>query len=290
MSTAIKTAAAIDAAIVANAEKPHRAHLGASVIGRPCERQLWYSFRWTLAEKHEPRMLRLFERGQLEEKRFVGYLRAAGVEIWEVNPETGKQWRIEDHEGHFGGSLDGVGRGIPDLPPDEAFVTEYKTHGDKSFEKLKAEGLLKAKWEHYVQTQVYMGKMSLRYALYIGVNKNTDELYFELVPFVQAEFDRAINRAKGIIWDAVPPARISDSPGYFACKYCHLNRLCHFGGVTPDRNCRTCVFGEPSGGGLWRCKHADVRSTPNKGFLDEAAQRAACPQYSARVELTTRQP
>ncbi len=279
---ASRTALAVDAAIVANAEPPHRAHLGASVIGRPCTRQLWYAFRWAKGEHHEARMLRLFERGQLEERRFVGYLKAIGVEVWEADPATGKQFRISDCEGHFGGSLDGVGRGIPDLPPDEAFVLEFKTHGEKSFVKLKDEGLLKAKWEHYVQTQIYMGKMELKYALYVAVNKNTDELHFELIPFNQAEFERGLVRAKLIIFGNLPE-RINESPSYFACKYCHLQKLCHFGGETPDRNCRTCVNGKVAGAGQWQCK-LDHR------WLDEAAQRAGCSQYSASSFLTERQP
>ncbi len=282
MSTAPLTSAAVDAAIVANAEPPHRAHLGASVIGRPCDRQLWYGFRWALAEKHEARMLRLFERGQLEERRFVGYLKAIGVEVWETNPETNKQWRISDIEGHFGGSLDGVGRGIPDLPADEAFVLEFKTHGEKSFAKLKDEGLLKAKWEHYVQTQVYMGKMGLNYALYVAVNKNTDDLHFEIVKFNQDEFDRALLRARLIIFGNIRP-RINESPAYFACKFCHLQKMCHFGGVQPDRNCRTCVNGKVGGNGLWQCQL-------DHHYLDEPAQRAACDQYQASPVFTQRGP
>ena len=28
-----------------------RQHLGASLIGKPCERALWYTFRWTTLKK-----------------------------------------------------------------------------------------------------------------------------------------------------------------------------------------------------------------------------------------------
>ena len=42
-----------------------RAHLGASIIGKECERALWYDFRWVTQAKLPGRLLRLFETGQL---------------------------------------------------------------------------------------------------------------------------------------------------------------------------------------------------------------------------------
>ena len=36
-----------------------REHLGASLIGKPCERALWYDFRWVTVSRHEGRILRL---------------------------------------------------------------------------------------------------------------------------------------------------------------------------------------------------------------------------------------
>jgi hypothetical protein len=287
MSTAPKTAAAVDAAIEAAQEAPHRGHLGASVIGKPCSRQLWYDFHWTQGERHPAKLLRLFERGQLEEKRFVGWLRAAGITIWEVDPETGKQFRVSDCEGHFGGSLDGVGQGLPDLPADEAFVTEFKTHGDRSFSKLKEDGLLKAKWEHYVQMNVYMGKMELKWALYVAINKDTDELFFELIQFNPKVYQDALNKAAVIVWSVVPPARIAEMPSNPACKFCHVQKLCHFGGVTPDRNCRTCVHSKPSGDGMWQCTNGQVRDLGND-WRNQQMQRDGCDHYEVNPLLTTR--
>jgi len=55
-----------------------------------------------------------------------------------------KQWRIEDVNGHFGGSLDGIGLSTIDIPANEydwssagpipaneKFLLEFKTHGTK---------------------------------------------------------------------------------------------------------------------------------------------------------------
>ena len=59
------TAALINAAHEA-AQEPPRPHMGCSLIGDPCERKLWLSFRWAVVERFDGRILRLFRRGQHE--------------------------------------------------------------------------------------------------------------------------------------------------------------------------------------------------------------------------------
>lgn len=66
-------------------DKPFRAHLGGSMIGRECDRELFYSFRWFLRPAFAGRMLRLFDRGHKEEFRFVAYLRSVGIEVNEYS-------------------------------------------------------------------------------------------------------------------------------------------------------------------------------------------------------------
>ena len=39
-----------------------REHLGASLIGKSCERALWYDFRWATRSRHDGRILRLHGR------------------------------------------------------------------------------------------------------------------------------------------------------------------------------------------------------------------------------------
>lgn len=291
MIPANKTLAAVDAFCGIN-EEPFRNHLGSSVIGKECAREIYYGYRWVKAEQFSGRMLRLFNRGHLEEKRFVGYLRGAGVEVWEAG-ESGDQksaMRFSDICGHFGGTPDGIGRGLPDLPPDEPFLLEFKTHNDKSFKKLQADGIMATKWQHFVQMQILMHKLEMRYALYCAVNKNDDDILMELVQYEERAALRAIERADSIIWAQEPPPRISKSPAHWGCKYCHLNRLCHFGDEAPLRNCRTCAFGFPNtnGRGGWTCRNPDG---PKEGSeLMEADQRAGCEAYQVNPVLTGEQP
>lgn len=297
IKAATQTLAAIDAAIVAKQEFPFRKHLGASLIGDECARRLWYVFRWAKAENFEPRMLRLFNRGHLEEKRIVQWLRNAGIEVWEAG-EAGDlkaRMRVSAHFGHFGGTPDAVGRGFPELPSGEPALLEFKTHGDKSFTKLKAEGLMMSKWKHFVQMQVYMHEHKLRFGVYIAINKNTDELFIEAIEYDGIEGARAIERAGRIIFAKEPPLRVAKLPTSPVCKFCHLARLCWFGDVKPERNCRTCKHSLPltDGSGNWGCL-ALHNLAPEHGIyhkeLDEAAQRAACPHYETKAELVGKQP
>lgn len=286
MIPARKTLAAIDAAIIANQEPPFRAHLGASLIGKECARRIWYDFHWTKAEAFEARMLRLFGDGHHLEPRVAAWLKQAGVELWQAGEfGTDKSlMRISACAGHFGGTPDFIGKNIPDLDPDEPALIEVKTHNNKSFDKIVSDGIMRTKWEHFVQMQVYMGGLGLKFALYIPYNKDTSAIHPEIVQFDQREYDRAIARAESIIFTQEPPPRIGKNPGHYGCKYCHLNRLCYFGDVEPARNCRTCQWSTPAGPdsgyapGTWIC---DV----DEAELNEDAQRAGCDLYTVSQDF-----
>ena len=159
---------AIFAAYEAQASSGFRAHLGASLIGKECERALWFDFRWTTVHRHPGRLLRLFETGQLEEARLVRNLRSIGATVLEVDPETGRQIRVQAHGGHFGGSLDGIALGLPEAPK-TWHVLEFKTHSAKSFNDLAAKGVRGSKPQHFAQMQTYMHLTGLTRAMYVAV-------------------------------------------------------------------------------------------------------------------------
>jgi hypothetical protein len=100
--------------------------------------------------------------------------------------------------GHFGGSLDGVAKGLPEAPKTPA-VLEFKTHNDKSFTDLVKNKVQASKPQHYDQMNIYMGLMELDRALYMAVNKNTDDLYTEWVHFVQDRFHQLMAKAEHLI-------------------------------------------------------------------------------------------
>ena len=232
-----------------------RAHLGASIIGRECEAELFWSFRWADSADHPARVLRLFARGEREEHVFNDLLRKADVTVWDVDPDTNQQWAVEAVGGHFGGHLDGVLKGLAEVV--EALVSEQKTHNDRSFKDVRAKGVENSKPEHYAQMQVYMHLMSLSFALYQAVNKNDDDLYFEIVEYDAAFAERLLAKAEKIITSDFPLTRISDDPTFYKCKFCDQADVCHTRRA-PQVNCRTCRWATPEldGNARWSCgKH-----------------------------------
>jgi hypothetical protein len=172
-----------------------------------------------------------------------------------------KQWGFTDFQGHFRGSSDGRMRAGPDCRltlPEGWGLIEEKTHNDKSFKQLTAKGVLTAKPTHYVQMQIYMHYMGLKWGFYYSVNKNDDTLYVEIVHYREEIAMPYIASACKIIEAKSPPAKLTQDPSWFECKFCAFREVCHYGDV-PQKNCRSCVFAEPANDGEWRCnKHEAV--------------------------------
>jgi hypothetical protein len=264
---------AIYAAYEADRDDGFRPHLGASQIGAACARALWLDFRWTTPARFPGRILRLFDTGHREEERLVRDLRRIGATVLDLDPETGRQWRVEAHGGHFGGSLDAVALGLPEAPRTWHAV-EFKTHSAKSFRDLAAKGVAASKPRHWAQMQVYMHLTGLTRALYLGVCKNDDALHAERVRADPAAAEALLAKAGRVIFADRPPARISEDPAWWECRFCDHHALCHalcHGGGGAARTCRSCLHASPIAGG-WRCARFDAA-------LDLAAQRRGCARH-----------
>ena len=188
-------------------EESHRSHMGASQLGQDCGRAVWYSFHWATKAAHSGRMLRLFNRGHIEEARFIAMLLTIGMPVYQQDAE-GKQFRIHFGDGHGGGSGDGVTH-YNNAPT----LIEAKTHNEKSFIELagkleewraylageghfKGKGVRDAKPEHFVQAQIYMRKMGIASCLYFAVCKNTDDLYIEIITLNPWAMGQYIGRSR----------------------------------------------------------------------------------------------
>lgn len=259
----------------ASALQQPRAYLGGSVLGQECERRLWYGFRFATGggDQFDGRMLRLFDRGQREEAVFVQELRAIGCTVHDTDPTTGQQFRFKAAHGHAGGGIDGVVLGVSEAPKTWHLV-EMKTHNARSFADLAKNGVAKSKPEHWAQMQIYMRWAQLERALYLAVNKDTDELYAERVrvdPLAGAALEA---KAERIVFAAEPPAGISEDPAFFKCKFCPAAGVCHTAQL-PAVSCRTCLHATPEkdGDGRWSCALAPAETIP----LD--VQRAGCESH-----------
>ena len=263
---ATATLDAIDAAMLKAADDGLRQHLGASLIGKPCERALWYTFRWATLQKHEARILRLFARGHREEDNLSALLRSAGITVMQIDPNTGRQFTFGN--GHFGGSMDGACLGVPDAPK-TWHCLEHKTHSLKSFNALVSKGVKEAKPEHWAQMQCYMAWAGLERALYVAVCKDDDRLHLERIDADKEAARGLMERAQRIIEAPTPPEGISTDPSWFECKFCEHAGLCH-GTAAPLPTCRSCSHSTPEPGGVWTCARHSART------LDVYEQKAAC--------------
>ena len=260
---------AIFAAYEAQADTGFRAHLGASLIGKDCERALWLDFRWTTRAKHPGRLLRLFETGQREEARLVRNLRSTGATVLEVDPETGRQIRVAAHGDHFGGSLDAIALGLLEAPK-TWHVLEFKTHGLKSFKALIAKGVRESKPQHAAQMQIYMHLGGLTRAMYLAVCKDSDELHVERIEHDCVFAQSLLDKAQRVIFANQPAPRISRDPAWYQCRLCEHAALCH-GSKAAEINCRTCLHAAPVDGG-WHCMQ-------HQRAITQSEQRVGCTQH-----------
>lgn len=240
-----------------------RSHLGASEIGKPCKRELWYKFRWCFYKVHDGRQYRLFQRGHFEEPRFKSYLEGIGCEVQEFDEanineqDKGKrQIRISACHGHFGGSIDARIK-LPTkygIEENILFLGEYKTSGTgKKFTNLISDGCEKEKYQHFCQQSIYGYKLGLKYAIYIVVNKNDDDLYIEVIELDWNLGKELEEKAEEIIFAKEPPSKISMSPQHYSCNYCDCKEICWFE-KSIDKNCRSCKMCSPVENAEWKCE------------------------------------
>lgn len=232
-----------------------RTHLGASEIGKPCSRELWYGFRKVLKNPVDGRMARLFSRGHREEAQVIEILKHANIEVSDIDPETGRQYRFENIGGHFGGSCDGIAT-LHDYGIKAIF--ECKTANDKSFNALEKNGLVFEKELHYTQMCMYGAHFNINWGLYVCVNKNNDDIYIEIPELFPSIGQTQLERAKLIIEAKEPPERITEEPN-FRCTFCNYKNLCHFGEKQDYVNCFSCSKATPIDGGEWHCSEYDSK-------------------------------
>jgi len=226
--------------------------IGASGIGEECLRSIWYDWRGFHNDQPEGRMLRLFKTGYIQEDRVIQDLKDAGLEVWEVDPETGKQWTYTAANGHFVCKTDGAARGIPSAEK-TPHVIEIKTSNVKGFKELQSKGVKEAKPQHYWQMQSGMWLSGLTRALYIAVCKDDEKFYIERVHKDESTIEEIKNKLAKLITSTMPPIRIAEREGDWRCKFCDAQDVC-WGKAAPLQNCRSCQYSVPSDEGSWFCE------------------------------------
>lgn len=214
-----------------------RIYLGASSLGHECSRSIQLDFIRANALPGAPspcegfsgRTLRIFGTGHVMELLAVGWLRLGGFDISTHKPDGG-QHGFSAADGRFRGHVDGVILSAPtDMGTPALF--EHKALNNKNWQEVVKKGVQAAKGIYYAQMQLYMAYLDLAEnpALFMATNKDTSELYFELVPFdgavAQAVSDKAVIILKTTDAGELMPKAFQTSE-HFVCKTCRWRKFC----------------------------------------------------------------
>ncbi|MBV2144857.1 PD-(D/E)XK nuclease family protein [Falsochrobactrum sp. TDYN1] len=235
--------ALIDAALVTeNKATPPRSYLGGSRLGQPCERALQYEFTATPKDEgagFSGQTLRIFAIGHALEDLAIRWLRAAGFDIYtrKGNRPDGEQLGFSVAGGRVRGHVDGIIAAGPEgfdlaVPA----LWECKTMNAKNWRACVKNGVAKSKPAYASQIAVYQAYMepqvpgiSAAPALFTAINKDTAELYHELVPFdaerAQTASDRAVRILAATDTGELLP-RISTTSDFFECRFCPWAERC----------------------------------------------------------------
>jgi hypothetical protein len=222
----------IDAALVAARQhQPPRDYLGASRLGEPCSRRLAYEV--THAPPDDGRdidgaMLRVFEAGHRFEALSIEWLRAAGFEL-RTQRRDGSQFGFSAAGGRLRGHVDGVIVAGPEIGVPWPALWEHKAVNAKSWNDIVKRGLREAKPIYYAQIQIYMAYMGIGFTLFTALNKDSQALHHEAVPFepreAQALSDKAVDILRAVDAGELPP-RIAAASDYYLCRSCPYSRRC----------------------------------------------------------------
>ena len=202
-------------------DSPRRQHLGPSQIGHGCERKLWLDLHTPKGGERESYGYQrhdLFERGHWEEERVLAHLKRTGFEIDQA------QVPVQSHDGNFKGTLDAK---ITDLRTGETYVLEIKTMKQEHFKRLVKKGCQETQFGYWCQCQCYMGMSGIHQALFVVRNKNTEELYEELIPFDAKLYALLLQKFKRIQKSTDPPLGYTAlTKPHFECSWCPYKSDC----------------------------------------------------------------
>ena len=228
--------ALIDEALVArNRRQMPRDYLGGSRIGEPCARKLVYEVTHTAKDEGKDfagAILRIFDAGHQFETLSIRWLRGAGFDL-RTERADGRQFGFEAAGGKLRGHIDGVIVAGPDVGLNWPALWEHKALGSKSWNDLVKRGLALSKPVYFAQVQLYMGYLALEAALVTALNKDTQALHHEVVPFdpssAQALSDKAVDILRAAEAGELPP-RIAAAQDFYLCRMCAYAQRCWEGG------------------------------------------------------------
>jgi hypothetical protein len=225
---------AIDAAMVeANGKQTPRSYLGVSAIGYNCERKVQYAYANTAKDPGRDFngvTLRKFGAGHYFEDDTAHLLKKAGF-ILKTEKANGDQFGFKTLAGKFAGHCDGVFVDGPTWVKYPA-LWEHKAVGNKSFNKHKKEPIAVANRVYAAQIALYQAYLDLadNPAVFTVRNTDTQELYFEMVPFnaplAQEMSDRAVRIISATSAGEQMPRGFGTASNFECKHFCDYSARC----------------------------------------------------------------
>ena len=234
-------------------------------IANPCMRAMWFKFRWARISNFPRRVKRIFELGNACEEIVKQHLIDVGIRI------TDEQKPVPGWGGHVWGFIDGIADNVPEAPK-TSHLWECKSMNDRIFKTVVKKGVKEAKLEHYVQMQLYMGKLKLTRGLYTAINKNDSTIYPERVYFNEFDYREYMLRGIEVVTHEQAPPNLFQDQTKQACKWCDFAAIC-YQGEPIQKSCRSCVHADIEEEGKWSCSHYGCE------LSFEVQHLTHCPKY-----------
>ena len=213
-----------------HAAQEKRKYLGASMICDECIRKVQLQY---LGKDQEitAKQVRTFDIGHRLEDLVIHWLRIAGFYVI-TRDENGDQFGFSIADGKIAGHVDGIIQAFPkEINGCNHTLVEIKTMCSKSWNDTAKRGVLVSKPIYYAQMQLYMAYMpsEIQQCLFVALNKDTSELYFEMIEFdaetAQKYSDRAAQIVKASEANELLPC-VSNDPSFYLCKMCGFMEQC----------------------------------------------------------------
>ena len=240
-------------------------------IGKPCERLIWYGFRWATNPPRRPaRWSRAGDIAMAVKPLLLHWLTSTDVKIDFLDMATGTYHGVTALDGHFYSPIDGIATGIKEAPKTPHLVVAAALN-TQAYRRVVKDGVQIAKPEPLAKAQLAMHLRGLTRAIYLCCDRKDGSVYAERIHYDAAHAMAIMARAERIKANPRPGPGISADPEHYQCRGCEAHSVCH-GGEFPPRNCRTCLHSEAVQNGEWFCARHERELTSDD-------QRAGCPSH-----------
>jgi CRISPR/Cas system-associated exonuclease Cas4 (RecB family) len=200
-----------------------RKYIGASGIGHPCLRKIWYQYKGIKANVSSNLQI-TFDIGHRLETLILDYLG--------LSNNVSVEWPNSRNENHlvysaelpiFQGHMDAI---ITYYGTEKAII-DIKTAKASSFARFRDHGLRTWNEQYYAQLQSYMGMTGINEAVLLALNKDDSNLHEEWLQYDAIYYQELVAKAEYIAKQELPPEPVNKSPLYIVCKLCQYKGLCH---------------------------------------------------------------